>query len=535
MSEPAVCVGVRVRELADTCWIAGTALGNCPGKRRCQRLWRAGGESGCVELSTHSDCVCNETTGLYSRLLQRVPTPSGWGLDKLRKAAAKWTVALKQKGDYGRWSHARVIAGYESAKARKYEAASRSLDIDPVSRGDARARAFVKADKTDFSMKIPDPRMILTRDPRYTLELASFLKPIEGAIYRVKMSSCRGLAPTRKIAKGRSGTERCRDIRAKWDQFTDPVAVAIDAARFDAHVSGGTLGIEHSVYRSVQPDPLLRLLLSWQFNTVGVTAQGIRFGLGDKRCTGDFNTGVGNSLLMALFCQVFIDDVKIRGDYYLDGDNSLLIFERTNLSIVLERLTPVFLEFGQEVTIDGVYEAFDDIMFCRQRMVEIAGVPKFVRYWTSVLQGFTVSHKHYREPKGGLKMLKLIVTGEAIMNKGVPIVGPIMNDLLAQLKHIKLPRFEQASGSLTLLMLESGLGAKRIVQSYQPEVGVTNQTRLAYASTFGISPEEQVRLEKAHRFNLDEITPERLVVVDTPLALSEGAGWSYFSTPRCGG
>jgi len=199
------------------------------------------------------------------------------------------------------WSFERVVATYRIARLRKrYEEAARSLRDDGLCEPkDSKIVAFVKAEKLS-EFKTSKPRMIMGRRPRYNLELASFLKPIEDAIYPAFRGwGSRFFTHTRLIGKGLDLRERASLIRRKMLSVPGLVAVELDCKSFESHVSNSSLVEEHRVYTSLCRDPRLRLLLSWQHQCFGEgLSRDVRFRVKGVRASGDYNTGVGNTLQM---------------------------------------------------------------------------------------------------------------------------------------------------------------------------------------------------------------------------------------------
>jgi len=104
---------------------------------------------------------------------------------------------------------------------------------------------FVKYEKTDRTTKEdPVPRVISPRDPKYNIQLGRYLKPIEERIFKAlgKMFG----HPT--VMKGMDTDRTASVLHEKWDHFNNPVAIGLDASRFDQHVSLEALKFEHSVY-----------------------------------------------------------------------------------------------------------------------------------------------------------------------------------------------------------------------------------------------------------------------------------------------
>jgi hypothetical protein len=152
-------------------------------------------------------------------------------------------------------------------RARKfviYSNAVKSLQMKPFSTLDSYIQAFAKCEKYNFTLKFdPVPRIIQPRKPRYNVEVGRYIKPIEKKVYR-NINKMFG-SPT--IMKGLNSAQRGKVIQDHWSSFDDPVAVGLDASRFDQHVSVEHLKWEHNIYKSFYPgDKLFSMLLKLQLN-----------------------------------------------------------------------------------------------------------------------------------------------------------------------------------------------------------------------------------------------------------------------------
>jgi len=137
---------------------------------------------------------------------------------------------------------------YRGRKKDIYQAAHDSLLNLAVSRADSNLKVFVKAEFINSDDKPdPDPRIISPRDPRYNLEVGKFLLPLEKTLYRA-IARLYG-EPT--VMKGYNANETGKLFATKWLKYRRPVAVGLDASRFDQHVSKQALQFEHSVYNGV--------------------------------------------------------------------------------------------------------------------------------------------------------------------------------------------------------------------------------------------------------------------------------------------
>lgn len=76
-----------------------------------------------------------------------------------------------------RVTHDEVVDAYKGRKASRYSSALNSLEEVPVSFEDSKLTAFLKCEKVNLSVKEdPAPRLIQFPNPRYSLELMTYLK-----------------------------------------------------------------------------------------------------------------------------------------------------------------------------------------------------------------------------------------------------------------------------------------------------------------------------------------------------------------------
>jgi hypothetical protein len=139
----------------------------------------------------------------------------------------------------------KFVEAYTGAKRRNYERAKASLEYAPLQEKDAYISAFVKAEKLNLTSKPdPDPRLIQPRSTRYNLRFGCYIKACEHVIYGAIDEIWGG--PT--VMKGLNANKRGAAIADAWRKYKNPVAVGLDAHRFDQHVSKAALMFEHSIY-----------------------------------------------------------------------------------------------------------------------------------------------------------------------------------------------------------------------------------------------------------------------------------------------
>lgn len=268
-----------------------------------------------------------------------------------------------------------IVEMYKGRKRTNYQLAADSLTASDVRPSDAFLKTFVKCEKIDFGVKAdPAPRVIQPRTPRYNLKLACYLKPLEHTIY----DNINSLLGHTAVMKGLNAVEQAAAIRASWLAVNDPVAVDLDASRWDRHVSRVALAWEHERYlqyfQGTHQDQL-RELLGWQ-GTVrqnkcfAYTNDGkVRWSMWGRRASGDMNTAVGNVLIMVACIWSWCRENGITG-YRLvnNGDDSVLIIPRS----FLPRLATIgewFARMGFIMKVGETTSTFEQIKFCQTQPV----------------------------------------------------------------------------------------------------------------------------------------------------------------------
>jgi len=462
---------------------------------------------------THSNCVCNEIVSAANRVVGAVPEPTADGLKRLRKFAK---VISGRLPTCSAWSYDQVIALYGGVRRARYEQARdhiRSFGL--VKWMHARISSFVKAEKFNpEDKKNPDPRMIQARTAEYGLEVATYLKPIEHHLYKL-----RGPMGLRAIAKGLNQRQRAELLARKLQNFDRPVIFSLDASRWDKHVARSVLAIEHGVYMHCNADPYFAQLLSWQLHNKCRAMNGVKYSVRGGRMSGDMNTALGNCLLMVIMVHAAMDWCK-KWDLLDDGDDCLVICEETDFEQARETLPKVFLTFGQELKIENVARDIRDVQFCQCRVVVTESGPIFTRNWRRCLSQDACGSKHWDDPKMVRSMCAAVGRCNLALSQGMPILQEYCLALIRFSGGAALPQFETDRGLAIKVKLETGL--------LQHELGdisplpISDFTRLEFERTWGVTVPEQHEIERL----LASWSYASLVPVDYPLERS--ANWESF-------
>jgi hypothetical protein len=333
------------------------------------------------EMQTHSNSLANLVHGVGERVLfvnsalERPIKPKDRIFEKLsvyRELIAR---------DIGRQSPVtrEEFAGfYKGPRHATYLRAVDGLAHAPVRGRDAHLKTFVKAEKHNFSLK-PNvvPRVIQPRDPRYNVEVGRYLRPIEKQLYH----SIDKLYDSPTIMSEYNSYTQARLIREKWEKFSHPVCVGLDASRFDQHVSAQALRFEHSLYNDIFKSKELKLLLTWQIRNIGKARASdgwFNYEKYGSRMSGDMNTSMGNKLLMCLMSKAYIDSLPFEVAFVNNGDDCLMILDRNNIKS-LNQIETFYRDFGFKIVLEKPVYEFEQIEFCQTKPICANGIWRMVR------------------------------------------------------------------------------------------------------------------------------------------------------------
>jgi len=350
---------------------------------------------------------------------------------------------------------------------------------------DARLTSFVKFEKQDIGKA---PRVINPRSPRYNLELARYLKFAEKRVFQA-INKVFGARTPMTVIKGVNADVAAQVVRAKWELFRTPVAVGLDASKFDMHVSVAALKYEHSVYTGMYPnDQRLKTLLSWQLRNSGraYVADGhVDFDIAGTRSSGDINTSLGNCILMCALVHSYAQRQGVDIELCNNGDDCVVIMEASDLVRFLTGLDGWFRKKGfAMVAEEPVYE-FEQIEFCQTHPVHLSTGYRMIRNHNTVLQKDPMCLIAVPNQKAYQKWCAAVGQCGEMLNKGVPVQqhfarvftrnGTTTSD--AHMEHVYSGRY----------VLRAAKGCREAV--------VDARARVSYYYAFGVRPDEQLSAE----------------------------------------
>jgi len=390
---------------------------------------------------------------------------------------------------------------YQGRKRTIYQNAVDSLAIRSVERSDSYLKTFVKAEKVNFtSKKDPVPRVIQPRDPRYNVEVGRYLKPLEPKIYKAVASIFKDVT----IFKGLNAHDSARKMFHKWRKYRKPVAIGLDASRFDQHVSVQALEWEHSIYLDCfsRCGPELARLLSWQVHNkgTGYCRDGkVKYRVSGCRMSGDMNTALGNCIIMCALVHAYCRERGVT-KYSLanNGDDCVVIMEEGDVAAFQLGLDTWFREMGFNMKVEAPVYEFEEIEFCQTHPVRVEDcyIPQkdayephyvMVRNAPVAMAKDCISIKPLETEGTYLKWMSAIGDCGLSLTGGVPIYQSFYNGLVRAGDGLHFKKEDT-------YMIESGkqmmaLGMHRKAQT------ILEHTRYSFWKAFGIVPDMQLQME----------------------------------------
>lgn len=390
------------------------------------------------------------------------------------------------------------FAGLYSGRRRAvYEKAADTLLTRGVRRRDAELRSFVKAEKVIGKA----PRVIQPRDPVYNVAVGVFLKPLEGRVVK----AIARLFGEKTIMKGMNARQVGRCLAVKWSKFRDPIAVSIDASRFDQHCSAIALEWEHSVYLGCFTDNSeLRKLLQWQIDNKGrgYCKDGkLKYSVHGCRMSGDMNTGMGNCLIMcALVFSYMLHVGIVKYSLVNNGDDCVIIMERGEYQRFIDGFMEWFHLMGYTMKAEEPVDVLERIDFCQTQPVFDGTGYIMVRNPYKALAKDCVALKPLDTPGAFKKYTEVFAEGGMSLTGGIPIWQEFYHRMARCASAVALPRKRRHKANKMkddpafetgMMMLSRGMRRK-----YGP---IDPHTRVSFWLAFGYTPQQQMVIEDHYR------------------------------------
>lgn len=383
------------------------------------------------------------------------------------------------------------VATFRGRRKAIYQNALESLYGNSLSRLDSHVKVFVKYEKLNCLVKTnPVPRVISPRSPRYNVALGRYLRPLEYKLYRA-IAQVYGDCT---VIKGLNSIETGRLLYSKWAAFRRPVALGLDASRFDQHVSISALRWEHGVYKRCfrgrrATASVSNLLKQQEVNVcTGYVPNGsVRYTIEGGRMSGDMNTSMGNCLLMCAMVWAYAQSRSVEVRLANNGDDCVVIMEGGDLERFSTGLSEWFLEMGFTMTIEEPVWTFEQVEFCQAHPIYIGpDVCDYimVRDPRISIPKDLVTTKNYNTRRQVLGWLYAVGTGGLSAHGGVPVLQEFYHLYSITGKHYQKVEDDRSWWLRSM--------ASRMTLSYcDPSAA----TRASFYYAFGITPDEQIACE----------------------------------------
>jgi hypothetical protein len=290
--------------------------------------------------------------------------------------------------------------------------------------------------------------------------------------------------------KGLNAFQQGTHFHNAWVRYQHPMALMIDASRFDQHIKTGLLSWEHSVYLAMfGNDPYLAQLLRWQLKSTGfcrVEGKVLRYTVEGGRCSGDMNTAMGNILVACAGVYAWLESQgslsKVR---VLDaGDDCCIIGEDVDIRRLAPTLQPWFSQIGLIMKVEPLVDVLEQVSFCQTSPVYDGHAWRMVRDpRVSFSKDACILYSRYLRDL--TSYCSAIAYAGCSLTSGLPVLQEYYTAMGAG-KALSPPDDEQLLDT-GFFRLAKGLTPRRRL--------VTAEARVSFWRAFGIVPTLQVELE----------------------------------------
>lgn len=472
-------------------------------RRHVRRFFQVVGFSPPNNYLVHNSSINNLARGVLTRVFyvkgEPTPKPSvGVYAERLRYFRDG---LLRRFSTTTPVSRQQFVEFYRGRKRTVYQNAVDSLSTSGIVPSDAHIKAFVKAEFINSDDKPdPDPRIISPRDPRYNVEVGRYLRPIEHHVYRAIGQIFGDVT----VLKGFNAQQTGRIFAKKWAKYDYPVAVGLDASRFDQHVSVEALRWEHSVYNGIfRNNKELARLLSWQLkNKVkGYCMDGkLKYTVDGCRMSGDMNTAMGNCLIMCALVHCYARLRGVQVSLANNGDDCTVIMEQKSLPRFLSGLSEWFVEMGFNMKVEQPVYEIEGIEFCQTHPVFVDGNYIMVRNFPKAIAKDCLSLKQLQSQRTCKMWMDAVGQGGLSLCGGIPVYQEFYSSYIRAASTISDKRARQTAARrhrVADVELTGGLAwlSKGMTRRYTP---VSEETRYSFYLAFGTTPEQQIALEEVY-------------------------------------
>jgi len=370
----------------------------------------------------------------------------------------------------------RKRAIYENALPEYYE--------EGVQRKHSISAAFVKCEKVNPTKA---PRCIQPRHPVYNIGLGCYLKHIEHRLYH---AVDRVFGEKHVIMKGYNVQQIGNIVADKWHSFNEPIAIGLDATKFDMHVSASMLRWEHSIYRALyKGDKELERLLNYQiFNKgVGYCDDGrLRYTVTGRRFSGDMNTALGNCIIMCAMVYTYAKDKHIPIRFINNGDDCVVFMEKEHEYSFVNGIDEWFLNLGFRMTREPTVDQLAQVEFCQMRPIPVIDGYVMVRNFDTAREKDSLCLLPLDGERAMAKWLYAVGECGLALCAGVPVLQAMYQCYMRNGVPSNMANSVQMQCGARFLAIGLSSKARPIIAD----------SRVGFWEAWGYTPDEQVALEE---------------------------------------
>ncbi len=350
----------------------------------------------------------------------------------------------------------------------------------------AHFKTFMKVEKVPMDKS---PRTIQPRSPVFNIGLGRYLKHSEKPIFRAIAKVFR---QRYVVFKGLNADQMGSEMRLLWEKYDKPVAVGLDASRFDASVDAGLLQHEHSLYNSLFRSKELARILKMQVHNKGTAYchdGKIKYTVKGGRGSGDMNTSLGNSYIMCAIVWSWFQKCGIKASLINNGDDCVVVMEEPDLKAFSTGFDKYALECGFRMVVEQPVTEFEQIEFCQTHPVLLPGGWRMVRNYKSAREKDSMCLFPLDTPGALASWLYAVGECGLALTAGVPVMQEMYMAFMRAGKKTNMGEALFMQGGMR--MLSQGMEAK-----YEH---VSDDARLSFYAAFDVTPDEQVAMEEYYR------------------------------------
>jgi hypothetical protein len=323
------------------------------------------------------------------------------------------------------------------------------------------------------------------------------VKPVEGVVYKLLDEMCGG----RTVMKGLNSLQVGQAVAEAWDSFRAPVAVGVDAKRFDQHTRTPALRYEQSIYKMFfagEDRVELSRLLSWQLSSkcrAYLPDAVIKFTM-NIRASGDMNTGLGTCVIACSLVHSYCDSVDLKYRLLNNGDDCVILVERDDLP-KLDGFFDFCKKAGYWMVVEPPVDQLEQISFCQTHPVLTSRGWTMVRDFPHSVAKDMVSLLPLTTESAWRKWAHDVGNCGMAINSGVPVLWSVYSSLArAGRGTFGSHPWTRNSGFFRM--------ARGLESSYSP---ISDEARLSFYRAFGVPPDTQVEIERHYDTLEHELNP----------------------------